>query len=358
MFPSLATPALLLDLGVAERNLEAMAARAGALGVALRPHAKTHKCVELAERQRTLGARGLTVSTLDEAEVFAEAGFDDITWAFPVAPAEATLGRVERLAERVRLGLLVDSLEALEALERLGRRLAVWIKVDCGYHRAGVDPHGELLLELGRRLAVSPVLQPAGVLTHSGHAYAARGREVLARVAEEERSVMVAAAARLRAADVPVPGVSVGSTPAMMAVDSLEGVTEARPGNYVFHDLSQVTRGAASMDDIGVSVLTTVVSCQPGARHSVVDAGALALSKDAGCGDTGMGLALDVTDRPAGTLVSLSQEHGILDRPWPVGTRLRILPNHSCLTVACFDAYDVIRDGRLTGRWGVRRVRG
>lgn len=341
-----------------ERNLEAMAAKAARLGVALRPHAKTHKCLELAERQRALGARGLTVSTIEEAELFASGGFDDLTWAFPVPPAGPILGRVERLSRRVRLGLLVDSLAALAALESLGAPLRVWIKVDCGYHRAGVDPGGELLLELGRRLAASSTLEPAGILTHSGHAYAVRGAAALAGVAEEERSVMVAAAERLRSHGVPVPEVSVGSTPAMPAVERLDGVTEARPGNYVFHDLSQVSRGAATLADVGVSVLATVVSCQPGGSHSVVDAGALALSKDTGCGDTGMGLALDHEGRPAGTLTSLSQEHGVVDRPHPVGARLRILPNHSCLAVACFDAYRVVRQGRVVERWRVHRARG
>ena len=167
------TPALLLDLDVLERNLSRMAEKSARLGVSLRPHAKTHKCVEVAERQRALGASGLTVSTLYEARVFADHGFDDLTWAFPVQLSR--LEEVRDLAQRVTLRLLVDTTEAVQALESLGLPLHVWIKVDCGAHRAGVDPESPEALELARTLAGSSRLTFDGILTHSGHAYHAHG---------------------------------------------------------------------------------------------------------------------------------------------------------------------------------------
>lgn len=362
----LATPALLLDLDVLERNLAGMARRTRELGVALRPHAKTHKCVEIARRQQQLGARGLTVSTLEEARVFAEAGFDDITWAFPVIPGR--LGEVRELTRRIHLGVVVDSAAAIAHLDAGGGPpLSAWLKVDCGYHRSGVDPRSELAVELAARLAAAPSLRFAGLLTHSGHAYHATSREQMRAVAEEERSTLVELATRLRRQGIEVEEVSVGSTPAMAAVESLEGVTEARPGNYAFYDFTQVCLGSASAAECAVTVLASVVSCQPGNAHSVVDAGALALSKDTGPpadlrpGPAGMGEIFDDyaagTLRPDARLVALSQEHGIVDAPFPVGRRLRILPNHSCLTVACFDAYQVVRGNTVVDRWTIHRRR-
>jgi D-serine deaminase-like pyridoxal phosphate-dependent protein len=354
----LPTPTLLLDLDVLERNLSRMSERAAALGVAMRPHIKTHKSLEVAGLQRALGIRGVTVSTLYEARVFANGGYDDITWAFPLILTR--LDEVRDLADRATFRLVVDSSEAVAALETLGRPLHVWLKVDCGYHRAGVDPESPLALDLARRLAESSTLTFDGLLTHSGHAYNGRGRQELAAVAEQERSVMVGFAERLRGEGIKVPEVSVGSTPAMSAVERLDGVTEARPGNYCFYDFSQVTFGSCGVRDCAATVLTSVVSCRPGDGRSVVDAGALALSKDPGPG-TSMGEVYQ--DYGAGTLdpearlTSLSQEHGILSAPRPVGSRLRILPNHSCLTAAQFDEYVVVRGEEVVDRWKIWRGR-
>lgn len=355
----LATPALLLDLEILEANLRRMADRAAALHVALRPHIKTHKCVEIAERQRASGAVGITVSTLYEARVFARHGFDDITWAFPVI-----LGRIPEavcLADRVRLGLTADSPEAVEALEATGRALRVWLEVDCGHGRSGVDPSAAEGVELARRIHASSTLSFAGILTHSGHAYGARSPEEAAAVAEEERSVMVAFASRLRDRDIDVPEVSVGSTPAMSRARSLEGVTEARPGNYAFHDHTQTLLGSCGVGDCALTVLSSVVS--RGRDHAVVDAGALALSKDTGPAWSPTHYGRVFSDEGAASLrddvrvTSVSQEHGILDRPLAVGTRVRILPNHSCLTAANFDRYHVVRGEEVVDAWAVWRGR-
>lgn len=356
----LPTPALLLDLDVLERNLQRMSERAAALGVAMRPHIKTHKSLEVAALQKALGIRGITVSTLYEARVFADAGYEDLTWAFPVILTR--LAEVEELADRVTLRLVVDSPEAVEALEALGRPLHVWLKVDCGYHRAGVDPESPQALELARRLAESPTLVFDGLLTHSGHAYHGGSRAEIAAIAEQERGVMAGFAERLRSEGIAVPQVSVGSTPALSAVASLSGVTEIRPGNYCFYDFTQVALGSCGVRDCAVTVLSSVVSCRPGAGHAVVDAGALAMSKDLGP-DGSATLGEVFRDYGSGTLdsevrlTSLSQEHGILSAPRPVGSRLRLLPNHSCLTAAMFDEYAVVRGEEVVDRWKIWRGR-
>lgn len=358
----LPTPTLLLDAAKLEANLARMARRASELDVALRPHVKTHKSIAIARRQRDLGASGITVSTLAEARVFAAAGFDDITWAFPLISSR--LDEVASLSTEIRLGVVVDSLAAVEALAELGASAAVWIKVDCGYHRAGVDPASERAHQLARRIDAGPHLRFAGLLTHAGHAYHRRGREALLEVAREERDVMVSLGQRLRADGIEVPLVSVGSTPTMSVVDHLDGVDEMRPGNYTFYDLSQVVFGSCEVADCALTVLSSVVSAQPGAAHAVIDAGALALSKDAGPTDLGHDAMGGIyADYGRGSLdphrhpVSLSQEHGVVRGSFRVGERVRVLPNHSCLAAAQFDAYTVVDGDIVVDRWPIARQR-
>lgn len=364
----LPTPALLLDLDVLEANLARMQARCDALGVALRPHAKTHKSAEVARRQRALGARGLTVSTLSEARYFADAGFDDLTWAFPVVPSR--LAEARQLAGRVTLRLTIDTPEAVAALDGAGFPFHVFLEVDCGQHRSGVDPRSGRAVELARRLADHPRLVFDGLLTHSGHAYRAASPAEAAAVAEVERRVMVGLAGRLRDEGVPVPVVSVGSTPAMSHAADLTGVDEARPGNYAFYDGTQAAIGSCAPGDAAVTILASVVSAQPGAGHSVIDAGALALSKDPGPTHLpggfawGMGavfedLAAYRAGRPSEGLrvTGVSQEHGVVSGALPVGALVRVLPNHSCLAVPNFDFYEVVRGDEIVDRWPIHRGR-
>ena len=363
------TPALLLHLDVVERNLAHMAARARELGVALRPHAKTHKCVELGRLQLEHGARGLTVSTLVEAEVFAGAGITDLTWAFPIDPGHVAHARRIVQQTGATLRVVVDDLDAARALA--GSGLHVWLKVDCGYHRAGVDPASDYAVAVARELGREQGLSFDGILSHSGHAYRTTGKAEAAAVAESERDVMVAFAGRLRGEGIAVREVSVGSTPAMAAASDLTGVTEARPGNYVFYDRTMVLIGCCEPADVGVSVLATVVSHQPGASHFVVDAGALELSKDPGPAHVGPQAMGTVKDAPELTVATVSQEQGLiraasvaaLDGRYKVGDKVELIPNHSCLTVAHFDAYHVIRGtgdgggGRVVDRWKIERGR-
>jgi D-serine deaminase-like pyridoxal phosphate-dependent protein len=354
------TPALLLHLDVVEANLRHMAARARELGVALRPHAKTHKCVELGRRQLAAGATGLTVATLVEAEVFARAGVADITWAFPIDPSHIPHAR--RIAELTTLRVVTDDLATARALA--GSGLHVFLKVDCGYHRAGVDPASPYGLAVARELGAERGLVFDGILSHSGHAYRTHNKGEARAVAEEERAVMTAFAERVRAEGIAVREVSVGSTPAMAAARGLSGVTEARPGNYIFYDRTMVLIGCCSPADVAVTVLATVVSHQPDRNQVILDAGALELSKDLGPAHLGLPMNFgEVKGHPGLLLTSVSQEHGVirsaepLDGRLTVGEQVEIVPNHSCLTVAHFDEYHVMQQGREVDRWRIERGR-
>ena len=364
----LPTPSLLLEHTILTRNITRMSEKVRNLGSRLRPHVKTHKCIEIGRLQRTAGAHGITVATIVEARDFANHGFDDITWAVPVPLSR--LDEVVALAKRTTFRVLVDSAEAVRAVEAAGRkagiRIHTWLEVDCGYHRSGVDPHAAASLQLAREIAASPHLVFDGLLTHAGHSYSTRDPQVRARIAAEERDVTVTFAEALRAGGIEVPVVSIGSTPSMASITSLASVSEVRPGNYVFNDFMQVVAGVCSADDVPVSVLTTVISSRSDLPHCIVDAGALAMSKDPGppqvdqrrglgpvyTGLTGTGL------EPSVNLAHVSQEHGFVEgRHYGVGTRLRVMPNHSCLTAAMFDEYWVVEGETVVDRWPILRGR-
>ena len=357
----LPTPALLLDVDVLERNLRSMSERCRHLDVRLRPHVKTHQCVEIGLAQRALGASGITVSTLPEARAFAEAGLDDMTWAFPLVPSR--VDEAAELAREVSLGVVVDSRTALEAVLASGAPFRVWLKVDCGYGRAGLASDSPEFRALTDRLAASS-LPLAGLLSHSGNAYRARSRAEMARIAETERRTMVAAADDLAARGFDRPALSVGSTPSMSACASLAGIAEVRPGNYALHDYTQVLLGVCGVEDCAATVLASVVSSSRDRGTSVVDSGALAMSLDPGpmhLRRRSYGEMLDDGApgelRRNARLTSLSQEHGVLSAHLPVGSRIRLVPNHSGPTVSCFDAFFVVRGDQVMDTWVVRRQR-
>jgi D-serine deaminase-like pyridoxal phosphate-dependent protein len=363
------TPAALVEMGTLERNLALMSRRAHALGVHLRPHVKTHKCIEIAALQMAAGGRGITVSTLAEARTFAEAGFSNITYAVPVAPQR--LSEVVALARRpeMQIGILVDSDEVVSEVSRAAEEsrlpLGVFLKVDCGYHRAGVDPKTPASRALARRIAGCSWLRFRGLLTHAGHAYHCRSRAEVVVVAEQERAAVVGFATRLRDDGVDVAEVSVGSTPTVSAAAALAGATEVRPGNYAFYDAFQAAIGTCALSECAFSVLTTVIGRHSDPDRLIIDAGALALSKDPGpshvdpeCG-FGEVFSPDLQRHYSGLrIVSLSQEHGIVvargRRNLPslgIGGKLRIVPNHSCLAAALFDRFAVIQRQRVVAEW-------
>ena len=364
------TPSLVLDAERVRRNAERMSARVRRLGASLRPHVKTHKCVEVARIQAAGGAAGLTVSTLAEARAFAAHGFTDITYAVPIEPGKfAEALELARLCER--FALITDDAEIPPLLDEAARRarltLDLFLKVDCGYHRCGVEPHGPAAREIPRLIEAARNLRFAGILTHAGHSYNARSPEELLGIARHERDLMSEFAARLRSDGVEVPTVSVGSTPTVTHVDHLAGVDEARPGNYIFFDAFQAALGSCSFEDCALTVLAAVVHRDRARRKVVLDAGALALSKDRGPVELdpscGYGRVLDLEGGETGLRVtSLSQEHGavtvederLLER-LRVGARVRVLANHSCLTAAQHAHYHVLEGGRIVDRWEIQR---
>lgn len=362
---ALQTPCVLLDETRLQHNIDRMAARMRALGVKLRPHVKTAKSVPVAERLRAAGAAGIAVSTLKEAEQFFAAGFTDILYAVGIAPVK--LAAVKALRERgCDLTVIVDSLAAAQAVAAAGGRIPALIEIDTDDHRAGVKPAEARLLDIGRALHEGAELR--GVMTHAGASYELHDPESLAAMAEQERARCVQAAERLRAAGLPCPVVSVGSTPTALSAQRLDGVTEVRAGVYVFHDLVMLNVGVCTADEIALSVLATVIGHQPEKGWVLTDAGWMALSRDRGTQsqplDFGYGGVCDETGRLIDGLITrgANQEHGIvgwrdgrvdpeLTQRFPLGTRLRVLPNHACATAAQFGHYEVIRpDGTLT-RW-------
>ena len=368
----LPTPALVLDAARARRNAERMSGRVRRMGAALRPHIKTHKCAEVAQLQLAGHAAGgaLTVSTLAEARWFAARGFTNFTYAVPIEPGKfAAAIEIARSCER--LALITDDLEIPAGLNRAAREAALtldlFLKVDCGYHRCGVEPGTQEAFEIPRRIADASHLRFAGILTHAGHSYHSRDAEELQRIARHERDVMVEFAAALRRENIPVPVVSIGSTPTMSVIDHLAGIDEARPGNYIFYDAFQATLGSCRFEDCALTVLAAVVHRDASRRRVVVDAGAIALSKDRGAIDhdpaCGYGRVLDTEGNDLGLSVeSLSQEHGMirvtddaLFARLPVGARLRVLANHSCLTAAQHPHYNVLEDERVVDRWEIQR---
>ncbi len=366
-YQDLATPSALVDLPVLRRNSRSMAERACRLGVRLRPHVKTHRCVPAARLQVQASSGPVTVSTLAEARHLADAGFRDITYAVPIAP-----GRIAAAAELARrvdhLQLLVDhprTVSLLEAHAELHEMcLEVWLKVDCGGRRSGLAPDDPQATALAGRLHRSRFLELRGLLTHAGQAYGCRNREEIRQVAQQERQVVTQLRDRLGQSGIPALETSIGSTPTLRVAEELPGITEVRPGNYVFFDAFQVALGCCTLADVAFSVLATVIGSYPQRSEIVIDAGALALSKDPGPThidpDCGFGVVLSADGSRLGGLrvVSLSQEHAVIRcrdaaqaASLAPGSMLRVIPNHSCLAAACFATYHVLDGGRIIDQW-------
>ena len=364
------TPSLLLDITRVRRNAKRMSQAAHRYGTRLRPHIKTHKCVEAA-RIQTAGHNGaITVSTLAEARAFAKFGFPDITYAVPIERGKFG-DAIEILRSGVQLNLLTDDIATVSTLDQAaanaGVEFDVFLKIDCGTHRVGVEPHSPEAVEIPRLISDAKALRFAGILTHAGHSYNANTHDEILAVGRHERDSMVDLADRLRGQGIPVPTVSIGSTPTMSLVDHLEGIDEIRPGNYIFFDNYQATLGSCTFEDTALTVLTAIIHKDNSRRRLVVDAGAIALSKDRGPAGLdprcGYGRVLDLEGSDTGMRVSgLSQEHGEVDAgnadifdSLKVGDRLRILANHSCLTAAQHDHYNVLENGRIVDRWMIHR---
>ena len=358
------TPCLLLDAEKLERNCRAMRVRTLGHGVTLRPHVKTAKCVEVAREALGSDKGPITVSTLREAEYFFDHGFDDILYAVGVVAA-----KVSRLAALVNRGanvtVIVDSVEAARALVAASLQAAVkipaLIEIDSDGHRAGVAPGDPRLVDIARALGSAM----RGVMTHAGESYNQTSVAAIRAMALREREGVIHAAEALRIAGIACPVLSLGSTPTATFADTFEGVTEVRVGVYVFQDLVMAGLGVCHVEDIALSVLASVIGHQTAKNQLIVDAGWMAMSRDRGTAkqsvDQGYGLVCDEEGRALDLIVAESnQEHGIVARRdegpidfarHPIGSRLRVLPNHACATAAQFGEYQLLRSGRPSETW-------
>jgi D-serine deaminase-like pyridoxal phosphate-dependent protein len=357
----LPTPALILDRAILRRNLKRMSDRLREAGVALRPHLKTAKSVQVG-RMAVEGHDGrITVSTLAEARYFAKGGFTDIFYAVGIVPSK--LAAVTELRRQgVNLRVVTDNLAVARAIAEAatnGDTFSVFIEVDSGGGRAGL-PYPELpgLLDIARVLHAAPGVELTGVMTHAGHSYHQSSPDGIAAVAEQERLAITTTAEKLRAAGIPCPIVSAGSTPTAMHSRNFSGITEMRPGVYCFNDLDQEFIGSCGAGDLALSVLASVIGHYPHRNQVLIDAGALALSKDISAQEfqpkVGYGTIADSPARDM-AVIACSQEHGFVasDDPipfgnLPVGSRVRVLPNHACITAAAYDRYYVV-DSDLDG---------
>lgn len=347
---NLSTPALVVDHDALVANVGLMASRMEERSVALRPHAKTHKSLEIAALQRDHGAAGLTVATVGEAEVFGAGGYDNVFIAYPVIAQRDKGERLARLSETVRLSVGVDSLDGAQLLVAAGLagRVAVLVEVDTGGHRTGVQPEeaGSLaakVADLG--------LEVEGVFTHGGHGYWTP--DAPAGAARDEVERLGQAVDSLSAHGMEAARVSAGSSPTVLG-SAMAPVNEERPGTYVFNDRQQVRLGIAEEDEVALVIAATVVSTAvPG--QAVIDAGSKSLTSDRPAWLEGFGTVPEL----GGAIVTATSEcHGIVNigdrRPPKVGTLVRVVPNHVCPVVNLFDAYHVVSRGEVVDRWPVQ----
>jgi D-serine deaminase-like pyridoxal phosphate-dependent protein len=361
------TPALLLDRQRMDRNIVRMRTHLSELGVQMRPHVKTNKCLEVARRLFDDGCGPITVSTLREATFFLEHGFTDILYGVAIAP-----NKFAQAAQLVKMGaslsLILDSMDAARLLADYaatgGHQFAVLLEIDSDGHRSGLAPDSPLIVEIAHELRRGGI-EVRGVMTHAGNSYNSKSIAEIEAYACQERDAVLLAATALRSAGFAAPVISVGSTPTALFAKDLTGVTEVRAGVFVFFDLVMAGLGVCELSDIALSVLTTVIGHQSDKGWTIVDAGWMALSRDRGTAsqaiDQGYGLVCDVHGTPLQDLIVISanQEHGIVaprdsysrTEPLPIGTLLRIYPNHACATAAQHGGYHVTVDSAQTAYW-------
>ncbi|MFJ8061314.1 alanine racemase [Streptomyces sp. NPDC096142] len=358
------TPYALVDAARVTRNIQRLNTRLEPFAVRLRPHVKTAKSPALTREIWAGGTGPVTVSTLAEAEAFAADGFDDIVYAVGITPDK--LRRVHEIRSGgVDLVVLLDSVRQAEAVAEasaaFGHRVPALIEIDCDGHRGGLRPVDPELLRVADALRGAEL---RGVLAHAGESYYCRTEAELVAAAENERAVTVRAAQTLRAAGHRVDVVSIGSTPTAHFIRDTEGVTEIRAGNYLFFDLVMAGIGVCALTDIALSVVVTVIGHQSERGRLITDGGWTAMSQDRGTAeqdtDQGYGIVLDARGRPYPDLImtSANQEHGILSLregsaetlpALPIGTRVRVLPNHACATAGQYSRL-LLDEGRADGR--------
>jgi D-serine deaminase-like pyridoxal phosphate-dependent protein len=361
---------VLVEQSRVERNIERMQDVASAHGLRLRPHTKTHKSPSLARLQLARGAAGICCAKLGEAEVFAEAGIDDIRIPYPLNPVNAD--RVDALLDRANLSFIVDHAAVArgwsDAMQRAEREVDVLVKVDVGFHRCGIDPEAAGAAEFVAAVAALPGLRFKGLLSHAGHAYGALSDEEVAAIASAEARLLTTLAQRVRALGVPVEEISVGATPTARFSAKEAGITELRPGNYIYYDRMQVAIGSATWDDCALTVLARVVTAHAPDRI-ILDCGSKTLSTDLARGPgnpTGYGIVLTALEAtaPDESLVieRLSEEHATVRvqatppsvaRPHATlrpGDLVRVVPNHSCVVSNLVDQVWLVAGDEVVDR--------
>ena len=346
------TPSLLVDLNVMERNIRWMQEKANISGVKFRPHVKTHRTPDLAKKQVMAGAQGITVAKLGEAEVMASAGINDIFVANEIV-GDIKMERLLALSRRVRIAVGVDSAEHIkmlaEAFDGEARPLDVMIDIDTGDHRTGVAP-GEEVLELARLILYRDSVRLRGLFTHDGHSYEANDLAEIRAISLKSQQDVIETATLLRREGIAVEELSVGSTPSLLVSDIVPGVTEIRPGTYIFMDGDQA-QVIGSYQHCALSVLATVISC-PSPDRVVLDSGTKALTyfvqRHGITRSKGFGV---LKERSSVYLYSLSDEHGLFappqDMSFHIGDKVEIIPNHACPTCNLYSVMYGVRNGEV-----------
>ena len=363
----LETPSILLDQGRLQANIQLIQDIANTHGISVRPHIKTHKCLELARQQIDAGAVGITSSKVDEALVFINNGIRSVTVAYPLV-VDSKLGRLigAARANDVDLRLIVDSPAGADAIaqaaERHEKQINIFVKIDVGLHRCGLNEDDPGLVELVQQIIREPALNFVGLLSHAGHVYGAKDGEAARQIAQEECEIMNRVRKKLESNSITVSEVSIGSTPTVLANDNYDGITEIRPGNYVFMDRTPLRLELIGLDQIAFSVLATVVS--QNSDYFIIDTGSKTLSSDQGAhgiaGMEGFGLAYPMDrfeDKNYEMVVAkLSEEHGFVERKdfdLAIGSKIRLVPNHSCVVANLLDTYTVMKDEQIAEQWDI-----
>jgi D-serine deaminase-like pyridoxal phosphate-dependent protein len=353
----LETPALAIDLDIVERNVRQMADHARRHRVGLRPHAKTHKMAAVAEMQLGAGAVGLTLAKLGEVEALLPTGVDDVLVAFPIVGRDK-IGRLLELAQRISVTVAVDSSEAAVAIgsaaAEAGVSVGLLLEIDTGGRRCGVLP-GEPAVALAHTIAALPGVRLTGIMTHEGHVYGATDADELRAMSLAAGRTMVDTAELIRLQGIESPVVSVGSTPSARHISEVAGVTEIRPGTYVFYDYNHLRLGVATVDECAATVVATVIA-RPAPERAVIDAGTKAVAADRfmiRAEPEGYGL---VKAQPGWFFARASEEHGVLlrngDEPaveLRIGDRVEVIPNHVCPMINLYDEAVAHRGGEVAG---------
>jgi D-serine deaminase-like pyridoxal phosphate-dependent protein len=345
MIKKLDTPAVIVDLDIVEKNINAMSEVVKKAGIKHRPHIKTHKSTFLAKMQQKAGAKGITCAKLGEAEVFADEGFNDILIAFPIV-GEKNLSRFQKLAEKIEVKTVVDSKEVAEGLSKvgqsMGKKIQVYIEVDGGIQRCGRQP-GEDTVQFAKSIENLPGIDIMGVLSYAGQIYGINDKEKIKEMAKEESKTLFTTAEALRKAGFNIREVSGGSSISSKFAQNMEGITEIRAGNYIFHDQAQLATGMVSVDDCALRVIVTVISATAPGR-AIIDAGSKTLTSDGASFATGHGYVIEY---PEIEIYKLNEEHGYLrfdeSIQLSVGDKLTIIPNHACMIPNLCDELIAVR---------------